>query len=180
MCTPATACQNKTTLTHWIIQKKAKLKRSNKNKEIFWLRKTVPCHLSLFKAIMETENLALTALTVEKHQKTKTQINIKKMSAKKLLRGAKSNKLEVRLTKGELKHIWKQSKEGEREWEDNAKTVPKSRYWLTSKNKTKKPCCSLSEGFGSKRDFGQLKCSLEGRFRGQRTHTQQKREGVKL
>lgn len=54
---------------------------------------------------METENLALTALTVEKHQKTKTQINSKKMSAKKLLRGAKSNKLEVRLTKGELKHI---------------------------------------------------------------------------
>lgn len=54
---------------------------------------------------METDNLALTALIVEKHQKTKTQINSKNMFAKKLLRGAKSNKLEVCFTKGKLKHI---------------------------------------------------------------------------
>lgn len=91
------------------------------------------------------------------------------MSAKKLLRGAKSNKLEFQLTKGELEHIWKQSEEGEREQEDNAK----SRYWLTSKQ-------SLLLSLWALHDFSQLKCSLEGRFRGQRTHTHSQKRGKVL
>jgi len=131
-----------------------------------------------FKAIMETENLALTALTVKKHQKNKDANKQSKDVCKETAERSEIKSIGSSSHKSELKHIWKQSKEGE--WEDNAKTLPKSRYWLTSKNKTKNPFDSLGEGYGRIRDFGQLKCSLEGRFRGQRTHTHQKREGVKL